>query len=142
MSIEYRLLGPDDLSVLQNTADGVFDHEPVPDMTARFLADPAHLIAVAVDAGTVVGMATGNEYLHPDKPVQFWINEMGVAPGHQRQGIGKKLLSLMLQEARRRGFAEVWLATEDDNLPARALYRSTGGQEENCVVYTFKLDPP
>ena len=87
-----------------------------------------------------VGMATANEYLHPDKPVQIWVNEMGVAKSHRRQGIGKKLLHRILALARDRGFGEIWLGTEDDNVAARALYHSAGGKEESFVMYSWEFD--
>ena len=139
MSIEYRLLGEDDIDVLTNVDDDVFDHDVVPEMAERFLADPGHYIAVALDQGTVVGIGTANEYLHPDKPVQFWVAEMGVATPYRRRGIGTRLLEMLLDVARELGCEEIWLGTEEDNAPARALYRSLGGKEEPFVMYTFDL---
>ena len=139
MTIEYRLLGLEDIAILDAVADDVFDHPLIPEQTARFLADRSHFIVVAIDDGSVVGIGTANEYLHPDKPVQFWVQEMGVAPSHQRRGIGSRLLEMLLDIARERGHAEAWLGTENDNTPARALYRSLGGEEEPFVMYTFKL---
>ena len=140
MTIEIRLLGAGDEGVLDNVAEDVFDHDVDPAMAARFLDDPGHFLAVALDGDTVVGIGSANEYLHPDKPVQFWVQEMGVAPPFQRRGIGRRLLNTLLEVARERGHAEAWLGTEDDNAPARALYRSTGGVEESFVMYTYKLD--
>jgi aminoglycoside 6'-N-acetyltransferase I len=138
MTIEFRALDIGDIAILDNVADDVFDHELIPAQTARFLEDPSHFIVVAIDQGVVVGIGTANEYLHPDKPVQFWVQEMGVAPAWQRQGIGRRLLQMLLNIARERGLEEVWVGTEDDNLPARELYRSQGGAEESFVMYTFR----
>lgn len=137
MSIEIRVLSEADAAVLDNVATDVFDFDIKPDMARRFLADPAHHIVVAIEDGTVVGMATGNDYLHPDKPVMFWVNEMGVAPSHQRRGIGKKLLRRILDLAKEMGREEAWLGTELDNVAARALYKSLDGEEETFVMYTY-----
>ena len=137
MTVEIRVLGVDDAAVLGNVAEDVFDNDIDPDMARRFLADPAHYMVVAIEDGTVVGMASGNDYLHPDKPIQFWVNEMGVAPPHRRRGIGKRLLRRMLDLARDLGREEVWLGTEDDNVAARALYKSLDGEEESFVMYTY-----
>ena len=57
--------------------------------TAEFLADSRHHLAVAVDEGRVVGMASAVHYVHPDKPPELWINEVGVAPTHRGLGIGR-----------------------------------------------------
>lgn len=140
MTIEIRLLDAGDAAVLDNVADDVFDHAIRPQMAKRFLESPSHFIAVAIEDGTVIGMATANEYLHPDKPVQIWVAEMGVATSHRRQGIGKRLLMRILDMAKDKGYEEIWLGTEDDNVAARALYKSAGGEEEPFVMYswTFK----
>ena len=140
MTIEIRVLGEGDATVLDDVAADVFDNAIIPEMAQRFLADPAHHIVVAIDEGTVVGMATGNDYLHPDKPVQFWVNEMGVAPSHQRRGIGKQLLRCILDLAKDLGRDEAWLGTEFDNVAARALYKSLDGEEESFVMYTYEFD--
>jgi ribosomal protein S18 acetylase RimI-like enzyme len=139
MNIDIRLLGNGDADVLSQVAEDVFDHDIIPEQAVRYLADPAYHLAVALDDGLVVGMCSGNEYWHPDKPTQFWVNEMGVSPQYQRRGIGRRLLNTMLGVARDRGCREVWLGTENDNEPARALYRSAGGKEEQFVMYTFDL---
>ena len=140
MTIEIRLLDASDAAVLDKVAPEVFDFDVRPEMARRFLDDPSHHIAVAIDEGTVVGVATANEYLHPDKPVQIWVNEMGVATSHRRRGIGTRLLKCILDLAKARGFEEIWLGTEDDNEPARALYQSAGGEEESFVMYTWKFE--
>jgi len=139
MTIEIRILADGDAAVLDNVAEDVFDNKIDPEMARRFLADSAHYIVVALEDDVVVGMASANDYLHPDKPVQFWVNEMGVAPSHQRRGIGKRLLQRMLELARELGREEAWLGTEDDNVAARALYKSLDGEEESFVMYTYEL---
>ena len=104
MTIEIRLLDAGDAAVLDNVAEDVFDYDIGPDMAQqRFLESPSHYIAVAIEDGTVVGMATANEYLHPDKPVMIWVNEMGVATSHRRRGIGKQLLTRILDMAEDHG---------------------------------------
>ena len=72
--------------LLGSIATEVFDHPIDPQQLEAFLADPRHLMVLAVDAGAVVGMASAVEYFHPDKPPQLWINEVGVTPTHRRQG--------------------------------------------------------
>ena len=78
-------------------------------------------------------------YVHPDKPVELWINEVGVAPSHQRRGIGRKLVELLLERGREFGCQEAWVLTEHANAAARGLYRAAGGTEGDTVMVTFKL---
>ena len=134
-----RLLGPNDASVLNNVAPGVFDNVVSPRWTAEFLTDPRHHMAVALVGVEVVGMATAVHYVHPDKGPELWINEVGVAPAYQRRGIGKKLVETLLAHARTLGCTEAWLGTEESNTAARRLYAAVGGAEEPMIYVTIDL---
>jgi aminoglycoside 6'-N-acetyltransferase I len=141
MTVEVRLLGPADASVLECVADGVFDHDVDPTLAAEFLADPRHCLCVAIVDGVVAGMASGVRYVHPDKPSELWINEVGVAPAFHRQGLGKRIMAELLAHARREGCREAWVLTDDDNSAARALYRAAGGDDGSAQrMITFRLD--
>lgn len=138
--MEVRLLGVGDLGVLDQVADDVFDERVDPKLWGEFLADPRHHLVVAVDAGVVVGFASAVHYVHPDKPPQLWINEVGVAPTHQRRGLARALLDVLVDLGRRLGCSEAWVLTDEDNAAARAAYRSAGGEETTGVVMvTFPL---
>ena len=139
MSVEIRLLGPGDAHVLQRVADDVFDEPVDPLLTDEFLADRRHHMFVALDDGLVVGMISAVDYVHPDKAAQLWINEVGVAPSHQRRGIARRLLDAMLAHGRTLGCTEAWLGTEHDNVAARRLYESAGASPEPFVLYAFPL---
>ena len=140
MSIDIRTLGPSDLGILQNTAAGVFDHDIDPDLVSGFLADPRHHLVVAIDAGTVVGMASAVDYIHPDKPVELWINEVGVAPTYRRRGVARKLLQRLFELGQELGCDEAWLVTSPDNEPAQGLYRGLGGKSDRTTTYSFRLN--
>lgn len=141
MNLTTRILGPGDTSVLGRVAPGVFDNEVDPRLTAEFLADSRHHMAVALDGDLVVGMASGVHYLHPDKPPELWINEVGVAPTHQGQGIGRQLLEALFERGRSLGCREAWVGAEASNTPARRLYAAVGGVEahEPFVMVEFRL---
>ena len=143
MSFTIRLLGTGDESVLERVASAVFDGPINPQWTAELLADARHHLAVAIDDGEVVGMATAVHYLHPDKAPQLWINEVGVAPSHHRRGIARGLLAALLEHGRTLGCTEAWVLTDDgENTAAHALYASSGGKptpECSVTMYTFPL---
>jgi GNAT superfamily N-acetyltransferase len=134
-----RLLGPGDAPVLDRVAPGVFDNAIDPRWTAEFLADPRHHMVVALLGDEVVGMASAVDYLHPDKPPELWVNEIGVAPTHQSQGIGKQLIQALFVRGRALGCREAWLGTEATNHAARCLYAAVGGREAPMVYVTFEL---
>ena len=134
---EFLLLDAGNAAVLEHVAPDVFDGPVDPRWTAEFIADARHHLIVAVDDGVVVGMVSAVDYVHPDKAAQLWINELGVAPTHQRRGIGLALVQRMLAHGRSIGCTEGWVGTEVDNIPARSLYERFGGGAEMFVLYFF-----
>ena len=138
--------------MLENVDEDVFDDPIQPESLRRFLANPMnHLVVAMVEEapdstsdGTVIGMASAIGYVHPDKPLQLFINEVGVAERYRRHGIGTRLIEFLLEHARNLGCTEAWVATEVGNSAARALFRATGGREddERAVVYTYDLAHP
>ena len=139
---EIKLLGPADRHILNQIAEEVFDDPIVPETAQEFLADPRHRLVVAVDKDIVVGFVSAVIYVHPDKSApEMWINEIGVAPTHQRQGIGKALMKAILEEAKQADCSEVWVLTDRANLAAMAMYKSAGGEETlpDPTMFTFKL---
>ena len=143
MAIDIRVLGPTDEAVMRRVAPGVFDHDVDPVLTAEFLHDARHHLAVAVEDDTVVGFASGVHYVHPDKPPELWVNEVGVAPTHQRRGLGRQLLQALFGRARELGCREAWVLTSPANGPAVRLYEAAGGTDlaDAPVMFTFRLAP-
>jgi GNAT superfamily N-acetyltransferase len=136
-----RVLGPDDAEVLDRVAPDVFDHDVDARWTAEFFDDSRHHLAVALDGDTVVGIASGVHYVHPDKPPELFVNEVGVAPTHQGQGIGGRLMRALLARGREVGCREAWVLTDYTNAAARRLYASVGGTDAPgpTLMVTFHL---
>ncbi len=131
-----------DLPLLLHPADDVFDN-PVDEAFAReFLADPRHHIVVALSDGVVIGFASAVHYIHPDKPTELWINEVGVADAHQGKGVGKAIMNELLRLGKQLGCVNAWVLTDRSNTAANRLYQSAGGQvaEGDTVMYEFELD--
>jgi aminoglycoside 6'-N-acetyltransferase I len=140
-SIEIRLLGPDDGAVLDVVDPNVFDHAIQPKLAAEFLDDPRHHLAVARHDGRVVGFASAVHYVHPDKPPELWVNEVGVSPAHQGKGLATRLLHALFDAGRAAGCRQAWVLTERSNAAAMRLYHAAGGVEslEETVMFEFHL---
>jgi ribosomal protein S18 acetylase RimI-like enzyme len=142
--IQVEFITAANAKILDRVDEDVFDFPVQREYVDAFLASPTNLLVVAVDSETVVGMATALMYTHPDKPLQMFINEVGVSCRFHRQGIGRKLVDALLRRARELGCHEAWVATEVSNTAARALFAATGGKEhkEHAVVYFYRFDTP
>ena len=137
--IEIRLLATGDESLLDSIADGVFDHAIDPDFLREYL-DEAHFhLAVAIDAGVVIGMASAVDYIHPDKPRELWINEVGVTASHRGRGIAKRLLHALFAHGAELRCHQAWVLTNRSNAAAMRLYASLGGvaNAEDTTMYEF-----
>lgn len=139
MRADIQLLARGDAGLLGRVAPEVFDNPVDPRWTAEFLADPRHHMAVAMVDGQVVGMASAVHYVHPDKPPELWINEVGVARAHRRQGIGRRLLQALFARGRELGCTEAWVGTAPGNAAARRMYAAAGGDEQTMLYITFRL---
>lgn len=139
--IKIQFITAENAASLERVDDDVFDHRVNARSLAGFLANPSNLLVVATADEEVVGMTSGIAYLHPDKPLQLFINEVGVSGRFQRRGIATRLVQAMLQRGRELGCTEAWVATEEGNNAARALYGSLGGVEDGdrAIVYVYKL---
>ena len=144
MSAEIRLIRGGDESVLDAIAPEVFDEAIDPGTLKRFLAEPNHHLFVAIDADIVVGFVSAVLYEHPDKTApELWINELGVSPAHQRQGVGAALLDALLEHARALGCSEAWVLSDRNNDKAKRLYASRTNQPVIDVqMFTFLLADP
>jgi ribosomal protein S18 acetylase RimI-like enzyme len=139
MEIQVIRLHSSDAAILHRVAEGVFDVPVDPVRLAAYLAEPGHLLMVALAGGEVVAQCAAVIHRHPDKPTELYIDEVGVAPNYQRQGIARRLLDAMLALGKALGCEEAWVGTEPDNDPARGLYASRGAEAEPIVMYTFQL---
>lgn len=143
MALETKILDSSNQTVLLNVAPDVFDNAVDPRLVDEFLNDQRHHLAVAIDQGQVIGFASGVHYVHPDKPSELWINEVGVSPSHQGRGVGKAVVRALLQHGERLGCGQAWVLTDDANTAAMKLYASVGGKAEPVpsVMFTFRLGP-
>ena len=140
--VTIRVLGPGDAPVLDRVAPGVFDHDVDAYWTAEFFGDPRHHLAVALEGDTVVGMASAVHYVHPDKPPELWVNEVGVSESHRRRGLAAALLHALFDAGRRLGCGEAWVLTDRSNDAAMRLYASLGAEPpDDAVMFTFDLGP-
>ncbi len=140
-AVSIHLISQANASILDRVDDDVFDSDVRPELLHAFLSNPSNLLVVAVAESAVVGMASGVCYVHPDKPLALFINEVGVSRRFHRLGLGRRLLSRLFERGEELGCTEGWVATESSNKTARAFYEALGGtpDDEPAVVYTYAL---
>jgi len=123
-----------DASILASGA-GLFDDPPGVAASSRFFrAAGHHLLFAFDDDGHPVGFVTGVELVHPDKGVEMYLNELGVAPECRGRGVGGQLVTALMRLAKEVGCYGMWGVTEPDNAGAIATYRHAGADDESSTV--------
>jgi ribosomal-protein-alanine N-acetyltransferase len=87
---------------------------------AGWLADPLAFLLVEGDAGFLLGRAVAGE---------AELLTVAVAPEARGRGLGQRLVSRFLYQARLRGAEVAFLEVAEDNASARAVYSRAGFKE-------------
>lgn len=125
MNITWGALCRDDAVRCAELEAILFDgDDPWPEQAfSRELAAPQnHYVAARVD-GNVIGYA-GMSRLGRHAPYEYEIHTVGVDPAYQGHGVGRRLMTELLDYAGQD--AVVYLEVRTDNLAAIALYTNLG----------------
>jgi len=139
MTFILKRLAPGDEALLERIAPDVFDEPIHPERMHAYLRAPGHLMVLALKDGLVVGQCAAVVHHHPDKAGELYIDEVGTASTHRRQGIARMMMDEMFAWGREFGCQEAWLGTELDNDAANGLYRSIDGDADQMMYYEFKF---
>ncbi|MEN3307999.1 MAG: hypothetical protein V7603_4201 [Micromonosporaceae bacterium] len=115
-------------------AGPLFDDQPGPLWTRRFLAGPDNHLCIAYVDGQPAGFVSGVELTHPDKGTEMFLYEMGVGEQFRGRGLGRALVAALADLARDRGCYGMWVLTEADNAAALRTYRSAGATDRSAQV--------
>lgn len=130
MTWQLRRAGVDDLDAIMQLETSVFANDAwTSDAMRADLVSPHcyYLVALpAADAPSSTAIAGYAGLLAPRGAHEGDIQTIAVAPDARRRGLGRVLMTSLLNEARRRGSREVFLEVRADNPTAETLYASLG----------------
>ena len=110
--------------------------EQLAETLARFAALDNHCFLIALSGDRQVGfLSVMGGAAHKNRGVGYIV--AGVAADVRRQGVGRALFAAAEQWARGAGLWRLELTVMQDNLPARALYRAAGFEEEGIKRHTL-----
>lgn len=139
MTIEIIQLGENNMDILNNYDEDIFDEKIDSHRLAAMLKEQNNILLVAVDKGVVIGQALAVIHRHPDKPTELYIDDLGVSEKFQRHGIATRLLEQLYIIGVERGCKEVWVATEPENEPAMKFYDSLNLAARKVIVFEGNL---
>jgi ribosomal-protein-alanine N-acetyltransferase len=117
-----RNLTPADLTALAAISAGQPTSPHSPGNESLFAPEAPERILLGVEeAGALVAFAIVLPVMDEAE-----LENIVVASARQQQGIAQELLTVLIEELRRRGILRLHLEVRPSNLPAHALYRSVG----------------
>lgn len=158
MSIEYGPLKPSDAARCAELEAQLFDgDDPWPERAflaelaakhIRYVAARAQAESPAQPAGDKLVGYAGIARLGRKEPYEYEIHTVGVDPAYQGRGIGKRMLTELLDHA---SGGSVFLEVRTDNEPAIKLYEGSGFvnvglrkryyRASGADAYTMRRDP-
>ena len=124
-----------------NTADSEVSLKSFSAETLKnFLTHQDNFYLISRVDGKLAGAAHGYKLLHPAGAVYLYIDEVDTVKEFRRQGVARATMEECFRIAKELGCTEVWLGTENDNGPAKALYEGLKPDEvDNGPIYTWKV---
>ena len=123
----------------------LFDEGMVWDVVegSAFLGDADNLLLVAVWGAVPCGFATAHRLQRFDRRrAEVLLYEIGVDEAYRNRGVGSALIAATRQLSVEVGADELWVLTNRSNGAAMALYRSTGGMDDEAAditMFTYTL---
>lgn len=139
MAIDIVHLNQDNSEFLGSVAEDVFDENINFDYLAKYVTEENHIMLVALHEEVVIGQVISVIHRHPDKPTELYVDDLGVSPKFQRQGVATLMLKELLLIARERGCKEIWVATEPDNEQAKGFYSSLNLSTRTALIFEGDL---
>lgn len=72
---------------------------------------------------------------------EIFIYDVAVRGDHQRQGVGRRLMTALRDEAAACGITDLFVPADDDDLHALDFYRALGGVPSPVTFFTFSAVP-
>ena len=90
----------------------------------------------------LLGIASCRLEIRPhDQELWLYVDEVDGCADQRQRGVGKRIMTMLIEFADQSGCEEVWLGTEVENAPANALYQFLAPDDvANVIGYTYETD--
>ena len=121
--------------------DRVFEHPPATlsdEYLHGLLARPDFWALVALVGDEPIGGLTAHALpMTRDASTELFIYDLAVDPAHQRQGVGRALVSFLRTQGAAAGIGVVFVPADNDDEHALAFYRALRGQAAPVTIFSW-----
>lgn len=108
----------------------------------EYLRNPDNYLILAQINEVPVGFLTAYSFprIDCDKNM-IYLYEIEVDESQRCKGIGKEMIQLLINLAKKENILEIWVGTQHDNIPAQRLFESTGAiiDGKHNFEYVYEL---
>jgi aminoglycoside 3-N-acetyltransferase I len=101
------------------------------------LSDGFWVIAAFVRGDLVGGLTAHTLAMTRKESSELFIYDIAVLPSHQRQGVGRLLVTTLLDAAARLGIRDVFVPADNEDTHALDFYRALGAAASAVTFFTF-----
>jgi aminoglycoside 3-N-acetyltransferase I len=116
--------------------------EPLSDAYVdRLLRRPDFWVIAAFMNDEIVGGVTAHTLpMTRTESSELFIYDIAVRNAHQRQGIGRRLVTALREDAAAAGITDVCVPADNDDVHALDFYRALGGEPSPVTFFVFSGD--
>jgi aminoglycoside 3-N-acetyltransferase I len=108
---------------------------------SRFLSNLANYLFVALDNDEPVGFVLAYQLQRIDtESAKMFLYEIDVAEKYRRRGIASALIARLNRICQSASFINMFVLTNESNIPATNLYSKTGGHRKHSDDLMFVYD--
>jgi aminoglycoside 3-N-acetyltransferase I len=102
------------------------------------LANASFWVIAALDGERLVGGLTAHTLsMTRTETSELFIYDIAVREADQRQGVGRRLVKELSQQAAAAGIAELFVAADNEDTHALDFYRALGGAASPVTIFEF-----
>lgn len=108
----------------------------------KFTSNPDNFLLIAYSSGQMAGVLEAYNLQKLDaRGKEMLLYSIETKRSFRQQGIGKALILRLKKIASRQGSHEIWVLTDNDNIPANKLYSSLGIKTipSSQIMYNYPL---
>jgi aminoglycoside 3-N-acetyltransferase I len=96
------------------------------------------VIAAFGDDGEILGGLTAHTLpMTRSESSEIFIYDIAVPPRHQRQGVGRQLMTALRVAAAAAGITDLFVPADNDDRHALEFYRALGGDGAGVTIFSF-----
>ena len=115
------------------------EHERLSDAYVDQLLSQSTFSAIAAfDENEMIGGLTA--YVLPkttSESSELFLYDIAVRKSHQRRGVGRLLMTALINEAADGGIEEVFVLADNEDVHALDFYRALGGRASQVILFTL-----